>query len=102
MTHDYNPDKERHRDHKWIVHKAVRAPGFKGIYAGEREMPFNHEGRFSVKDEGVAQEIRQEYGREVTVTRVHNTAAVDRGHTYFFSMPALPWHKYDEQGRRIE
>ena len=102
MANDYNPDRERHRDHKWIIHKANTQPDFNGVYAGDKNMPFNHEGRFSIKDEGVAQEIRQEYGRAVTVTRVNNTSAADRGHRYFFSTPALPWHKYDEQGRRIK
>jgi hypothetical protein len=90
---DFNPDKERHRDHKWIVHNATRDKDFTQVVAADRVMPFNHEGRFSITDGGVANEIRQEYGKSVTVTRVHNIKPSDRGHKYFFTVPAMPWHK---------
>ena len=90
---DFNPDRESHRDHKWIVHKAVKGDGFKSVNAADKDMPFNHEGRFSVKDEKVASEIRKKYPRSVTVSRVTDYHPSDRGHKYFFSCPEMPWHK---------
>ena len=98
---DYNPDKERHRDHKWIVHKAIQDRSFSGVVAADRQMKFNREGRFAIQDPGVAAEIRKEYPRDVTVTRVRNPHRSDRGHVYFFGQwPAMPWKdngKGDEQ-----
>lgn len=94
---DYNPDKERHRDYKWIVHKAIRDRDFNAVYAADKKMPFNKYGRFSIKDGGVADEIRQEYGRDVTVTRVRNPHRSDRGHVYFFGQwPEMPWKRGEE------
>ncbi len=95
---DFNPDKEGHRDHKWIVHKASQRE-FSGIHAAQKDMPFNREGRFSVDDENVAAEIRQKFPRDVTVTRVSTYHPSDRGHKYFFSCPALPWHKEEKDGK---
>jgi hypothetical protein len=46
-----------------------------------------------VGDESVAKEIRRKYPREATVTRVNFDHPSDRGHRYFFSCPAMPWHK---------
>jgi hypothetical protein len=103
MAPDFNPDKERHRDHKWIVHKAVRKPDFQTVFAGDKKMAFNNEGRFSIKDGGVADEIRSEYGREVTVTRVRNPKPSDRGHNYFFGQwPEMPWKKEQDNGAQEE
>ena len=88
---DWNPDKEAHRDHKWIVHNATRND--LTVEAANQAMPFNKEGRFSVNDESVAAEIRKEYPTEVTVSRVTASHPSDRGHTYHFVCPAMPWHK---------
>ncbi len=90
---DWNPDREGHRNHKWIVHKAMKMPRFKSVKAAGKEMPFNREGRFAVKDETLAAEIRKKYPREATVTRVTDWHPSDRGHNYFFSVPELPWKK---------
>lgn len=90
---DFNPDKERHRKHKWIVHNATRNRDFTKVVAADKVMPFNDEGRFSVRDEKVAAEIREEYPHDVTVTRVLAEHVSDRGHKYFFTCPAMPWHK---------
>jgi hypothetical protein len=90
---DYNPDKERHRDHKWIVHNRKREREPEPIAAADKVMAFNDEGRFSVNDEKVAAEIRDEYSKDVTVTRVSAHHPADRGHTYFFTVPELPWKK---------
>ena len=94
---DYNPDREGHRDHKWIVHKAIKDnPQFDGVEAAGKDMKFNHEGRFAINDAKVAAEIRQKYPRAATVTRVSAYHASDRGHKYFFSVPAMPWHEEKE------
>jgi cell shape-determining protein MreC len=90
---DFNPDKESHRDHEWIVHKAVRDNSFNAVKAAGKEMKFNREQRFKVGDEKVAAEIRREYPRDVTVTRVNKYHPADRGHKYFFQVPEMPWKK---------
>ena len=91
---DFNPDREGHRDHKWIVHKAIKGiHNFTKVEAGGKVMPFNAEGRLAVDDEAVAAEIREKYPRTATVTRVTASHPSDRGHKYFFSVPELPWHK---------
>ena len=95
---DWNPDKEAHRDHKWIVHKAIKGnASFNKIHAAGKDMPFNREGRFAVSDEKVASEIREKYGRTATVTRVSSYHPSDRGHKYFFTCPAMPWHKEEDK-----
>ena len=93
MAPDYNPDKEAHRNHKWIVHKALNKDGFNGVRAGGKVLPFDSQGRFAVSDESVAKEIRNRYPRSATVTRVTADHASDRGHKYFFTCPEMPWHK---------
>jgi len=95
MAPDFNPDKENWRDHKWIVHKAMRGTQ-KGVRVGERDLMFDREGRFATSDEGLASTIRKEYPREVTVSRVTSSHPSDRGHKYFFSVPRLPWHEEEE------
>ena len=60
-------------------------------------MPFNGEGRFVVSDESVANEIRNKYPATTTVTRVTANHASDRGHKYFFSCPAMPWHEQEKE-----
>ena len=89
---DFNPDKEAHRDHKWIVHDATRKR-LAGVHAVGKDLMFNKYGRFSIRDEGVAAEIRQRYPRDVTVTRVSKYHPADRGHKYFFAVPEMPWKK---------
>jgi hypothetical protein len=64
-------------------------------------MKFSREGFLTVTDPAVANDIRQKYGDEVTVSRIAAPHPSDRGHTYFFQGVSLPWHKYDEYGRRI-
>ena len=92
---DYNADKEAHRDHKWIVHKAIRGTQ-KGVRVGNRDLMFNRDGRFVTSDEGLASSIRKEHPQAVTVSRVTANHASDRGHKYFFTCPAMPWHKENE------
>ena len=92
---DYNPDREGHRDHKWIVHKAIRGTQ-KGVRVGDKDLMFDREGRFAVSDEGLAADIRKNNPHNLTVTRVTASHPSDRGHKYFFSCPAMPWHKEQE------
>jgi hypothetical protein len=100
---DWNPDRESHRDHRWIVHQSSFGKHLKGVRADQRDMPFNREGRFFVKDETVAAEIRQKYPRAVTVSRVSKYHPSDRGHTYFFSCPELPWKVKDgEEKEKVD
>lgn len=88
---DYNPDRERHRDHAWVVHNVKRTRTPEPVVAADKVMKFNKEGRFVVRDEKVAAEIREEYPKDVTVSRINMSHPSDRGHTYFFTVPRLPW-----------
>ncbi len=90
---DFNPDREGHVKHKWLVQNATQNRNFKGVKAGDQDMPFNHEGRFLINDPVVANEIRNEHPRDVTVTRMRYPSEADRGHRYHFSCPAMPWHE---------
>lgn len=104
MALDYNPDKENWAGKKrWMVVKAVKDPNWKSIVIDGKEMKFGRDGAFRVNDPGIAEAIRKEVGNRATVTRFRNPDPVsDRGHRYFFGqMPAMPWHRYDEFGRRI-
>jgi len=97
---DYNPDREGHRDHKFIVQDATRRK-LKHV-PGSPQLKFNKEGRCLIKDKGLAREIQNET-RDVAVTRVNYPSRSDRGHVYFFGqMPAMPWHRYDKDGNRID
>ena len=101
---DWNPDKEKHVGHKWIVHNATRKPmtGVK-VDDGNKELKFGRDGWLRLSDEAQASEIRQNYGMDVTVTRVRHPHVSDRGHRFFFGgQPAMPWARYDELGRRIK
>jgi hypothetical protein len=103
MALDYNPDRERHAEHKYIVVNATKQPR-KFIEAGGKKYRFSKEGFFSVKDPTAANEIRQQHGMDVTVSRVRSSGQHERGiHNYFFYMPnGLPWKKYDELGRVVK
>ncbi|MCK5430397.1 MAG: hypothetical protein KAI94_13040 [Anaerolineales bacterium] len=93
---DYNPDREGHVKHKWIVHNATQNRNFKGVKAGDKDMLFNREGRFLISDPVVANEIRNEHPRDVTVTRMRYPDVSDRGHNYFHVCPAMPWHEDED------
>ena len=90
---DYNPDREGHRAHKFIVQKALRRDMRKGINYGEKKFNFNKEGRFVLTDEKVAREVQKMHPRDLAVTRVNTFHPSDRGHRYFFSVPEMPWKK---------
>lgn len=98
---DYNSDREGHVGHTWVVSQAEQAHR-DGVMTSKGLLKFDEQGRFAVKDPALAHEIRTNERNRVAVTRFRTPHASDRGHRYHFgSMPALPWAKYDEFGRRI-
>ena len=73
----------------------------------QMRFPRVHQSMMRVKDRGLAMAIREKYGSGrapgVTVTKVAYPDIRDRGHRYFFGQltKPLPWHRYDENGKRI-
>lgn len=103
---DYNPDREGHVGHKFIVQKAWPGtsmdPG-DSVQTSKGALKFDEQDRLAVKDPALAREIQQANPRELAVTRVRQTHHSDTGHRYHFGqMPAMPWHRYDENGNRIK
>lgn len=102
MALDYNPDREGHVQHEWIIQPGTTKPS-DGIDVDGHKLRFGPEGHLRINDPKLANDIRQKYGREMVVTRVRHPSVSDRGHNYFFGqMPRLPWAKYDEFGKRIQ
>lgn len=99
---DYNPDKEGHRDHKFIVQKAQRRDNRRGINYGEKKFNFNKDGRFVLNDESIAREVQKLHPHDLAVTRVTVNHPSDRGHRYFFSVPSMPWHKEKDDGKKVD
>jgi len=92
---DWNPDREGHTDHEYIVQNATRR-WIPGVQTQKGLLKFNREGRMKVKDPALANEIRtSEIGKhDVTVTRVRHPKPSDQGHRYFFGgWPEMPWKK---------
>jgi hypothetical protein len=97
-TLDYNPDKERHVDHKFIVNKATKDPDFKGVQTSKGFLKFGKDQAFYVKDPALAREVMQEVGYDATVSRVRAPSAHDKGHRYHFGqMPEMPWKKKERE-----
>lgn len=95
---DWNPDREGHVDHEYIVQDATR-DRIPGVQTQAGFLKFNKQGRMKVKDPALAAEIRSsEIGkRKVTVTRVRHPKPSDQGHRYFFGgWPEMPWKKKQE------
>lgn len=101
MAQDFNPDKERHVDHTFVVMNAYPTAA-EGLQTSKGFLKYDDQNRFTTRNEALAREIQQQHGNDVIVTRMRTSDAADRGHRYHFGqMPAMPWHKYDESGRRI-
>jgi hypothetical protein len=99
MARDYNPDKESHRDHEWMVVKATTDPTVQGVATAKGNLRFGKDGAFKVSDPGLANEIRETVGMNATVSRVSKVKAADRGHRYFFgSLPEMPWKRKKNHG----
>ncbi len=90
-------------DETWEVMPMTTDMTDKTVTVGMKQYPWGRSGAFHVKDEGEAHAIQDKYGHKVIVDKVRVPHVSDRGHRYFFGqMPALPWHKYDELGRRVD
>lgn len=98
---DFNSDKEAHRQHKFLVMNAEKTPK-EGLWLGNEFLKFSPKGRMVIHDEVKAREIQKQHPWELVVARVNDPHPADRGHTYFFSIPGMPWHKYDENGMRVK
>lgn len=65
-----------------------------------KDYSFGNGFAFRTDDEGLAREIQAKYGRDVVVDKIKMPDVHDRGHKYFFTNPGMPWHEYDELGKR--
>jgi len=96
---DFNPDKERHRKHKFVVQKAwtdASRPNdglSDGVATSRGVLKPDDEGRMLVNDEALAREIQQENPKELVVTRMNADDPADAGHKYFFTVPEMPWKR---------
>ena len=98
---DYNPDKEGHVAHRYVVQDATRDHA-DGVQTSKGRLDFDKNGRLLVKDPGLANEIRtSEAGkRDVTVTRVRWQDSHERGHRYHFGqMPEMPWKRKEREAQ---
>lgn len=105
---DYNPDKERHHKHKFIVQKAwpdASRPNdgiTDSIATSKGMLKPNHEGRMIIKDEALAREIQRENPRDLVVTRMRADDPADQGHNYFFTVPEMPWKRQNREAEAQE
>lgn len=93
---DYNSDRERHVDHKFVVQSAwPNSP--KEIMTSKGLLKANEQGRMMVKDEALAREIQKEHPHDLAVTRMRMPKPADQGHRYHFGgWPEMPWKKNKE------
>lgn len=100
---DFNPDKERHVDHKFVVQKAFPGNEKDPVMTSKGALAPDKQGRMIVKDESLAREIQQQNPRELTVTRMRTPGAADQGHRYHFGgWPEMPWKKTKREHREPE
>ena len=94
---DYNSDRERHVDHKFVVQSAwPNSP--KEIMTSKGLLKANEQGRMMIKDESLAREIQREHPTDLAVTRMRMPKPADRGHRYFFgALPEMPWKKNKQE-----
>lgn len=92
---DYNPDREGHVQHRFIVQPNSKFPNQDSVKLDNgRELKFNEEKRFVTKNEVLARELQKEYRKDLVVTRVRHPDVADRGHKYHFGQwPEMPWKK---------
>jgi hypothetical protein len=89
---DFNPDKERHNKHKFVVQQAWPDVVGGDVATTRGNLRPDKQGRMVVKDESLAREIQQEHPRDLTVTRMTSNDPADVGHRYLFGqMPEMPW-----------
>lgn len=102
MPPDFNSDRELGQGKiKYVVQNAHK-PVVKSIMTGKGELKLDDKGRCLISDPALAAEIRKDHPKDLAVSRIFTSHPADRGHRYIFGqMPSMPWHKYDENGRRI-
>lgn len=98
---DYNPDKEGHVKHRFIVQPRSMNPHQKGVELDNGKfLKYGQEKRFTTSNEVLAREIQKEYKSDVVVTRVRHPDVADRGHNYFFGqLPEMPWKNKDKENK---
>jgi hypothetical protein len=98
---DFNPDREGHVKHKFIVQNGDIVAR-DGVQTSKGFLEFNKQERCIINDEALAREVQQQYPT-VAVSRVRYPGAADKGHRYFFgSWPEMPWKRKegDHEGNR--
>lgn len=90
---DFNPDREGHHKHKFIVQKALPNDLEAPVKTSKGDLKPNDQGRMIIQDEALAREVQQHNPRELVVSRMNSDHPSDRGHNYFFTVPELPWKK---------
>ncbi len=69
---------------------------FTGVELDNETFKFGKSGGFTLEDPAKAEAINQKYGqkgpRDVVVVDTDDVPS-EPGHTYFFSMPEMPWKK---------
>jgi hypothetical protein len=76
-----------------------------------RVVKFKKNGTFHTDDAGLAKAINERYGHETKrgdgsavvceLEKYNETRLRTRKEAFAFTVPALPWHRYDEEGKRI-
>ena len=106
---DYNPDKEAHVQHKFIVQKAWPSGDYQGdglaegIQTSKGVLKPNSQGRMVVKDAALAREIQSAYPADLAVTRMRTPDPADKGHKYHFGgWPEMPWKKKAQPPERAD
>lgn len=101
------------------MYELVRATGSRlkpgdVLEAGGRKVKVSRNGNIRLRDTGFAKELAAKYGKKSldrqnagqlidveleTYNQDRHSDPVKR--THYFTCVAMPWHKYDENGRRI-
>jgi hypothetical protein len=104
---------------KSSVGKVTQAKEYEIVKAGKnpileidgKAILFNKQGVIHTDDAGLAHAINQKYGHQtktgngdavvIPLEKYNEHRSRDRKEVYYHTVPALPWHRYDENGRRI-
>lgn len=96
-------NKTRNDDVRYEVIPMTEDMPSKTVEIDGHRMPWGASGGFMTNDKGVADEIQGKYGHRVmTYETKGQWHPSDRGHRYTFPGVQLPWHRYDENGKRID
>lgn len=96
---DFNPDREGHHKHKFLVQKAWPDHDQEGdglgasIETSKGKLKPTKKGRMLINDEKFAREIQADHPRDLVVTRMNADDPADKGHNYFFTVPEMPWKR---------